>query len=83
MSRKKKDIVIGKYDVLFSKVTEIYYIIINKVLFKYPAYGVAEKKWIESAYRGTFNHMTKINSSELEVLKEHMSKNFALGLARR
>lgn len=55
--------------ILYSKVTGIYYAKVKGVLYKYPAYGGAERGWVKSEYRGTLKHMKPASKAEIRELK--------------
>ena len=55
--------------VMYSKITEIYYKMVKGILYKYPTYGGAERKWTTSMYSLGFKHMKVATKQQLKGLK--------------
>ncbi len=61
---KAKDFKEGK--IYFSKITKIAYRKRKGILYKFPIYVGANRKWGEAGYRGDLNVFTELTKDEIE-----------------
>jgi len=54
--------------VMYSPITEIYYKMVKDILYKYPTYGGADRRWSPSSYSLGFKAMKVATKREVKGL---------------